>query len=206
MGERVRVACFRAKELAFSFNGGKDSTVLLHLIRAVWKEKGTPLSELGSFYIEEDDSFEEITSFVKECSREYGLSLNVCTGVKFKECLKHLVQSTEIRAVFTGTRQNDPSGEKLTEFAPADPDWPPLMRVNPLLCWRYSDVWEFLRVYGFRYASLYDAGYTSVGLKANTQKNPVLRQKDGTFLPAWMLKDESMERVGRGVIVPQPQD
>src|SRR5579863_3353769 len=39
-----------------------------------------------------------------------------------------------------------------------DPDWPPFMRVHPIINWGYADVWTFLRRFKVPYCSLYDEG------------------------------------------------
>lgn len=46
-----------------------------------------------------------------------------------------------VRAVFMGTRRTDPHSEFLEHFSPTDGDWPRIMRVNPLLDWRYAEIW-----------------------------------------------------------------
>lgn len=82
-----------------------------------------------------------------------------------------------------------------------DHDWPQLMRVNPLLDWHYSDIWDYLLYLKVPYCSLYDMGYTSLGGVTNTIRNPylILNNKDGTavYLPAHKLLDASKERSGR---------
>lgn len=45
-----------------------------------------------------------------------------------------------------------------------DPDWPPLMRVHPILDWTYADIWDFLRSPelgqdAIEWCSLYNYGY-----------------------------------------------
>ena len=74
-----------------------------------------------------------------------------------------------------GRRDGDPGANYQDSFSPTDGDWPRIMRVNPILKWRYQDVWRFLRGLSIPYPSLYDQGYTSLGNPDNTQPNPALR-------------------------------
>lgn len=83
-----------------------------------------------------------------------------------------------------------------------DDDWPQVMRVSPILDWKYVHVWDFLLTTKASYCELYDKGYTSLGSQTNTKPNPALRYFDEhtgeeKYLPAWHLKDDEQERCGR---------
>ena len=107
----------------------------------------------------------------------------------------------ELKAAIMGTRRTDPYSSHLTSFTPCDPDWPPFMRVNPILDWSYGDVWYFLRSLSLPYCELYDRGYTSLGAADNTFPCPKLEYVDEfgrtAFHPAYKLTLENEERDGR---------
>lgn len=73
------------------------------------------------------------------------------------------------------------------------------MRINAMLEWNCDNVWEYLLKKKVPYCSLYDRGFTSIGTMKNTRPNPNLevKEKPGTFLPAYKLLDDSFERAGR---------
>ncbi|KAH3743351.1 FAD synthase [Pelomyxa schiedti] len=190
---------YSMEQLALSFNGGKDCTVLLHLLYHVCRSRNLPMSKLTCLYFVTTDCFPEIDQFVQSCCERYGVTM-VSVDKSIRKGLEEQVDKG-IKAVFTGTRRSDPGGETLDFFKANDPGWPKLMRVFPILDWTYSDVWDFFRIASVPYCSLYDLGYTSLGNRSNTLKNPLLlrRLPDGTatYYPAYMLRDEAQERLGR---------
>lgn len=68
-----------------------------------------------------------------------------------------------------------------------------------MLDWNCENVWEYVLKLKVPYCSLYDRGYTSIGNMRNTRPNPQLEVEGqpGTFLPAYHLLDDSLERAGR---------
>ena len=111
----------------------------------------------------------------------------------------HLTLRPHIAAILVGTRRTDPHGADLVAAQPTDHGWPAFMRIHPVLEWAYADVWALLHALGVSYCELYDKGYTSLGGTGDTGPNPALKREDGEgYLPAWELKDERLERMGRG--------
>lgn len=116
-----------------------------------------------------------------------------------------LVQMKEhfpnIKAVIMGTRSTDPHGGNLCTFQSTDEGWPELMRINPILNFTYTNVWELLRRLSLPYCRLYDLGYTSLGRMESTHLNPALRYTDSNgvvcYRPAYQLTDPNLERAGR---------
>jgi len=98
-----------------------------------------------------------------------------------------------------GMRRGDPGSQNLEPFTLTDPNWPQLMRVNPILEWSYSQVWAFLLKHNVPYCSLYDQGYTSIGSRSTTTRNSLLKDPNNPslYLPAYTLIDKSAEREGR---------
>ncbi|XP_043659362.1 FAD synthase isoform X1 [Drosophila teissieri] len=204
-------------ELIFCFNGGKDCTVLLDLLMRFLRQQNISSGDIPMLYIKSGDSFAEIDDFVERCVRNYRVELVQYEG-SLKEALTHMsADMPRIRAVFVGSRNTDPYCQHLAPMQPTDNDWPPMMRLNPLLEWSYHDVWHYIHMHSVPYCSLYDRGYTSIGNRSNTVPNPHLRRTDAQcacdtdtantdsvcscdpsgYRPAWELQDATMERAGR---------
>ena len=61
-----------------------------------------------------------------------------------------------------GQRKNDPHGKYLTGICcESSKDWTRFNRVNPVIHWKYKDIWHFLKRYSLDYCTLYVLGYTS---------------------------------------------
>jgi len=195
----------------FSFNGGKDCTVLLHLLSAgLYKyavrhpdliSPNEDLPKIPTVYIMNSYPFPEIDEYIDQAKKLYDLDL-ITISEPMKEALKYfLEQRNNLRAISVGVRRTDPYSEHLQPFTPTDKDWPDFMRVLPIINWNYDDVWTFLLRLNVPYCSLYEQGYTSLGGTNNTIKNPALKiECDGDeekYEPAYKLKDGNLERLGR---------
>ncbi|KAJ4807647.1 phosphoadenosine phosphosulfate (PAPS) reductase family protein [Rhynchospora pubera] len=198
------LALYPFHQVAFSFNGGKDSTVLLHLLRAAYyllHPDGNPNCPIRTIYFESPSAFPEINSFTFQTASSYGLLLETIHS-DFKSGLEQLLAQKPTQAIFLGTRIGDPNALGQDQFSPSSPGWPPFMRVNPILDWSYRDVWSFLLTCKLDYCTLYDQGYTSIGSIYDTVPNALLAVSHAsapnlTFKPAYMLLDGRLERAGR---------
>jgi FAD synthetase len=196
------------RELCLSFNGGKDCTVVLHLLRAALLRASAPA--LGSpggpgvvYFRGAEPEFPEVASFISATEAAFGFACEAFSG--FKSGLSELVARPEgggrLRGVLMGTRASDPAGAFLCgPFSPTSPGWPPVMRVNPILGWSYGQVWAFLRGVPLPFCELYARGFTSLGAPSDSSRNPSLAVPGGggRWRPAWELEDGALEREGRG--------
>ncbi|EFA77806.1 hypothetical protein PPL_09304 [Heterostelium album PN500] len=201
---------YKFEEIALCFNGGKDCVVLLHLMNYVLVKRTKQQKDnnidnnnsidsykLRTLYFHSEDSFKEVTKFTDYCSKIYNLHVeSIDKGLK--DGLEQQVNMHSIKAIFAGTRSTDPYSSHLTEFTQTDPSWPQFIRVSPILEWNYADVWKFIRTFKIPYCVLYDEGYTSIGHVNDTIPNPaLLDESTGKYLPAYHLKDGTLERSGR---------
>lgn len=216
---------------ALSFNGGKDCTVLVHILSAVLRRlngnQGLP--RIAALYITCPSPFAAVERFIDFCvSPMHGYNLDIISvsggmkrgiatyldgGGERRSASTTTTSSgeggrpREIKAMFVGTRRDDPHGPQLAPRSWTDNDWPRVERIHPILDWTYADVWRFLRSphlastdtalgiprdqlakawgttgggsLGVPYCVLYDQGYTSLGSTFNTLPNPELRINTG---------------------------
>ncbi|GAB0091565.1 FAD synthase [Sergentomyia squamirostris] len=198
---------YRPDQIFLAFNGGKDCTVLLHLVLDHLKNEGISQSGLQCWYFRPDDPFEEVEEFVIFSEKVYNIEIRSVHGT-IREALEKICNVQEdtgkeqLKACLMGSRRTDPHCSNLDHFQRTDAGWPDLMRISPLLDWTCNDVWEYLQKNSVAYCKLYDVGYTSLGGTTNTAPNPNLRYVDPKtgeikYYPAYCLRNDGMERAGR---------
>ncbi|KAI0293922.1 hypothetical protein BC826DRAFT_1013244 [Russula brevipes] len=194
------------KRVSLSFNGGKDCTVLLHLYAAALAKRATDPS-IPALYIPVPSPFPALEAFISHAANVYNVSVFTCASPglnttpvetlspygdvsanganNMREALElYRARFPTVEAILIGTRRTDPHGATLDFRVRTDPDWPPFVRVHPIINWAYADVWTFLRQLRVPYCSLYDEGYTSLGSTYNTFRNPALLVRDGDDIQA----------------------
>ncbi|KAG9409139.1 3'-phosphoadenosine 5'-phosphosulfate sulfotransferase [Aphanomyces cochlioides] len=208
---------FSLDRICFSFNGGKDSTVVLHLIRLVLAKRAIAtapeispqvfdsvyrdmLHQLPVMYFDTPNQFPEVQAFIHNSIVRYGFQCEMQKS-SYIDGIQAIISKRSTQAFLMGVRVGDPGTDELEHFSPSTKGWPAFFRVNPILQWRYDMVWFFLRQLDLEYCSLYDQGYTSLGDVHNTVRNPALvhinAQGEIEYWPAYKLVDNSSERCGR---------
>ncbi|KAJ8965687.1 hypothetical protein NQ314_003969 [Rhamnusium bicolor] len=200
------LANYSPENVFLSFNGGKDCTILLHLVHTVMNIKYPHYKRpIFCLYVKSENAFPEQDTFISQCEVYFNLEvMTVSLGIK--EALNEvLLRKPNLKACLMGTRRTDPFSNDLKIFQMTDSDWPQVMRVSPLLDWHYSDIWDYILYYKVPYCKLYDLGFTSLGNTLNTIRNPCLIYHDvflGTdvYLPAYKMLNENKERSGRNIL------
>jgi ssDNA-binding Zn-finger/Zn-ribbon topoisomerase 1 len=185
---------YKPNELASSTTTGKDSIVLNHIIEAqfnhlhYWKVTIDLIQPDERSKISFPLQVEDKTITIKAITLKDGFS---------KLTSPWLNANLDLRAVFLGRRNTDLEDQTntLPAFQPTDPDWPSFMRINPLASWTYHDIWKYIDLHKLPYPKEYEQGYSSLG--PNAKRNPLLKNKDGTYKHARELVDIDTERVGR---------
>lgn len=174
---------FNPEKVVVAWTGGKDSTVLLHLIR-------TCFNGFVPFPVMFNDStmeFDEIYEFIERMAKEWGLDLVVVKhdekeleafhGTKDREQKKELVRMMKVHAMdrfqkkhglegyVAGIRWDEHAARsKETYFSPRNGH----TRIHPILHFTEADIWEYIRTFSVPYVRLYDQGYRSLGEKPFT--------------------------------------
>lgn len=193
---------YESREIFLSFNGGKDCTVLLHMFVSLFSNRH-PDESLLCLYIQPENPFDEIETFIRDCEKLYRVRVETIRGT-VKESLADICHRYPyLKAVVMGCRRTDPYCSDLNAFQKTDLGWPQLMRINPLLEWTCKDVWDYLHQKKVPYCSLYEKGYTSIGDRTNTVPNPFLKRtntitgKDEFLHADQLINEDEHERAGR---------
>lgn len=171
-------------KMAIFWTGGKDSTVLLHIVRSVFGDD----ARFPILYLDTQLDFEEVYEFIEKMKKDWGLDLitvrtdeemmkkynalktkpeKVVLASKYKiVLLKKAVKDYRLPAVVIGIRR-DEHKERISEK-----DWSPRedhVRIHPILDWTEDEIWAYTREFKLPYISLYDKGYRSLGEKDFTE-------------------------------------
>ncbi|MFZ6035506.1 MAG: phosphoadenosine phosphosulfate reductase family protein [Patescibacteria group bacterium] len=177
---------YEPREITLTFTGGKDSTVLLHLIRNVFDGKiPSPV-----MFNDSTMEFEEIYRFINRIKKRWKLTLRTVKHSreslkKFStlkndsdkkklswlmkiEAMNNYISKYHPKAFIAGIRLDEHEARANEKFFSKRKNH---TRVHPLLNFTEKDIWAYIRKYKVPYVSLYDKGYRSLGEKNFTKKS-----------------------------------
>jgi phosphoadenosine phosphosulfate reductase len=165
--------------LACSF--GKDSTVVLHMVRQI-------KPDIRVFYINTGKEFPETLEFLERMRNEWNLNLEIydangraenlpedlyltdpgmCCGIRKIEPTKEALKGAD--AWITGLRASETKERiDLKQIEEQNAPGFPKIKINPLAHWTEEQVWDYIKKNNIPYHPLYDKGYRSIGCKPCT--------------------------------------
>jgi len=172
------------KNLVVAWTGGKDSTVVLHLVKSCFNNK-------VPFRVMFNDStmeFEEVYDFIEQLTNEWQLQLLVVEHLKRdlkkfystqdlrqkKELLSvmkinainYALKKYGLKTLLVGIRWDEHIARSKEEyFSPRQNH----TRIHPILHFTEKDIWEYIKKRNVPYLSLYDKGYRSLGERPFTK-------------------------------------
>lgn len=88
------VSDYDPEQVALSFNGGKDCTVVLHLLRLALNKAGRQddLQKMKFVHFVKENEFEEIADFRREMEQMYGIEIQLFAS-DFKREVQRLIDN-----------------------------------------------------------------------------------------------------------------
>jgi phosphoadenosine phosphosulfate reductase len=179
--EILQWACNKFRCLCIAASFGKDSIVLLHMLRDI-------RPELDVVYLNTGYDFPETVEFIRKMEREWKLRLieftprisveeqertlgedlyrtdpGRCCGIRKVEPMARALRNYD--AWITGLRRDETEHRKDIRVVEVADE---LVKVNPLAAWTADDVWHYIRSNKVPYNPLYDKGYVSLGCRPCT--------------------------------------
>ncbi len=176
---------YPTEKIVVAWTGGKDSTVLLHLIRRIYR---------GSvpFPVMFNDStmeFPEIYEFIRRITAQWHIRLlsiahlesdierfntSATDQTKLKlarmmkiNALERFIEGFKPTAILSGIRWDEHPSRSSERYFSKRKDH---MRIHPILHFTESDIWNYIRSFSVPYVPLYDQGYRSLGEQPFTRK------------------------------------
>lgn len=167
----------KPEEVNILWSGGKDSTVILHLIKRLYGNVPYRVTFSDCGY-----EYDEVYAFIKQLTSQWELRLEKIpygsaraieqyekSGGNRRTILtwersrasREYIQTHGITLTFSGIRWY----EHFHNIRHFKRTYAGITLLYPILHWTQDDVWRYIREYNVPYLPLYDRGFTHVTLK-----------------------------------------
>ncbi len=170
-------------KIGIAFTGGKDSTVLLDLVRKAYNGK-IPFKIIT---VDTSCEFPEIVEFMNKLKKDWDFDLKVyfnkealrtisiaadrqaCCNLLKTVPLKDAIKELGLKGLMTGIRK-DEQESRANEIYFSKREHPHHYRIHPILHFTENDIWDYIKLYNLPYCSLYEQGYRSIDCMPCTHK------------------------------------
>ncbi len=172
--------------IGIAFTGGKDSSVMLDLVRKAFDGK-IPFKVIT---IDTSAEFKEIKDFIEKLKRDWGFELltysnkealkanypiakdkaDCCLTLKTSP-LKMSIKDLHLKAMMTGIRRDETESRANEAYFSKRKD-PHHFRVHPILHFTEKDIWDYIKLNNLPFCPLYNEGYRSIDCAPCTSKTP----------------------------------
>ena len=167
------------RKLAVAWTGGKDSTVLLHLIKKTFGQ-----IPFEVYFGDTTQHFPELYQFKDELAKKWKLKMIIgqpqksyqevagarkrCCHALKTEPLNKTIKKQGWQALLVGIRWDEQAARANEKYFSPRKN-PTHIRVHPLLHWTELDIWDYIKKYKVPVNPLYQKGFRSLGCQPCTQ-------------------------------------
>ena len=212
----IRAALCDAVNPIVCFSGGKDSTVVLHLVRRVNPKIPARFANTGVESPETIEFIKIVSNLVEvhplktfwACVRQYGLPKpkakakrhgNMCCQYLKEKPQDNHSKENGIDLEFMGITAAESNQRKLTLMRTGplyrikDGRW----RCHPIHDWTEADVWDYIHRYNIPYNSIYDKGAKRCGCQPCTAYRSWKKNlaRENPKLLRWILKIQGQSQL-----------
>lgn len=162
----IRKALKKGKS-GIAFSGGKDSTVILHLVRQIDPSIPCVFLDHGRHFPETYEFVDTIENVQTISKTDWEPDPTACCGFAKIDLIQKAIRDLELDVLFVGIRRDEHPARNIRGYKETFPDH---TRVYPILDWTVEDVWDFLNSKAASVNSLYSKGYLSIGCTNCTTK------------------------------------
>ncbi len=150
-----------------AFSGGKDSTVILHLVRQIDPSVPCIFLDHGRHFPETYEFVDTIENVQTISKTDWEPDPEACCGFAKIDLIQKAIRELELDTLFVGIRRDEHPARNIRRYKETFSDH---TRVYPILDWTVEDVWDFLNRKDVSVNSLYSKGYMSIGCTNCTAK------------------------------------
>lgn len=188
---------YKKDNVAVAWSGGKDSTVLLHIIVSLYNNK-VPFKV---FFADSNLDSPGVSDFIKKVSRLWSLKLNreivvdkkgadliskekskekiyIKIEEAFSKSLLKTIKKEKIKVMFWGTLFHDHNNRQKDFFSKKHG----ALFVFPLLHFEEKDIWRYIYENKVPYMDLYLKGYRGLGIGLLTKKASIFNKAAAFFI------------------------